>query len=503
MKMVGCLVLMSILGLLCGCDRSNKYSPKEKIAWLNLCPDFAATGKTVVTQSAECGNFLVKENPQNNSSRLISLNILRLPAINPMSQQDPLFIIAGGPGQSAVALAESFHQAFSDVRKNRDFIFLDQRGTGKSSPLNCEIESAKADEHSPVQQKVLLREAIQKCIEMHRDHAPYYTTNYAVADLDMIREAMGYKKINLWGGSYGSRVVLEYLRRYPTQARSGVIDGVAPVDIALPWFMERDVLAALTAINQQCVQAVECNRLYGDILQKAKEASELLHKTPVKVSIPHPRTQEQLVVSVDAESFASVIQLALYSRDLSTLLPQMIHNAFVGDYQLVASLMNLAKAKNEAMKISYGMHYAVVCNEDYPLYKDKKAEESNVFLHAHSVQKYSEVCSQWPTAKLPSDYWQPFKSEIPVLILSGEVDPVTPPAWGALAKKSLKNATEIIAPGGHHIVTQEGCITQLIAAFIERGDGQQLNSSCVKNIKPLAIWLPPAKAEASSHEQQD
>jgi pimeloyl-ACP methyl ester carboxylesterase len=341
------------------------------------------------------------------------------------------------------------------------------------------------------------RAAVKLCVEKIKDHAAYYTTNYAVEDLDAVRTALGYEKINVWGGSYGSRVVLEYLRRYPAHSRSGVVDGVAPVAIALPWSMEVDALAALTAINKQCADTPACAAQYGDIVQKAQKTSAYLLNNPQEIKITHPRTQEKILVNVTAQDFSSVIRLALYSRDLSSLLPQVISEAEAGDYTLFASLIYLAKAKSEMAGINYAMHYTVVCNEDYPLYKDKDPAETNVFLNTQMVEKYSEICAQWPRAQLPEDYWQPIKSNVPVLMLSGAVDPVTPPRWAELVKSGLTNATHIVAPGGHHITTQEGCIAQLMTAFIVKGSGKELDAQCANNIQPLAIHLPPKALDSA------
>jgi pimeloyl-ACP methyl ester carboxylesterase len=290
-------------------------------------------------------------------------------------------------------------------------------------------------------------------------------------------------------------VVLEYLRRYPNHTRASVLDGVAPVAIALPWSMEADGLAALQAINKQCANTPACLTHFGDIVKKAQTISSRLLANPQDIKINHPRTQEKVIVSMTAQDFSGVIRLALYSRDLSSLLPQVISDAEAGDYSVLASLIYLAKSKSEMAGINYGMHYTVVCNEDYPLYKNKPATDANVFLNTHMVQKYSEVCEHWPRAQLPADYWAPIKSDLPVLALSGAVDPVTPPYWGEQVKAGLTNLTHIIAPGGHHIVSSEGCIAQLITAFIAKGDAKTLDASCANNIQPLAIYIPPSFME--------
>ncbi|MET0355139.1 MAG: alpha/beta hydrolase [Cellvibrio sp.] len=490
-----------VIAILSGCDRTHRAIDDSAVPWLSRCPDFSKTGKAPVEQNAQCGVFEVKENPLDTNAKKIGLNILRIPAVNPVPEKDPLFIIAGGPGQSAVVVAESIHRAFGEIRKNRDIIFVDQRGTGKSHPLDCDVEPEIAKQLSEQEQEKLLQDSVKKCIEKHKDHAAFYTTNYAVNDLDEVRKALGYEKINLWGGSYGSRVVLEYMRRYPAHLRAGVLDGAAPVSIALPWFMEVDGLAGLQAINKQCAETPACVSHYGDIVAKAQKLSNQLLQNPQSIKISHPRTQEKVTVNLTAQDFSGVVRLALYNRDVSSLLPQVIGDADAGDYELFASLSYLAKAKSDMAGISYGMHYTVACNEDYPLYKSKNALDSNVFLNSQMVQQYSKICAQWPIAQLPADYWEEVKSEVPTLILSGAMDPVTPPRWGEVVANNLPNAVHVVAPGGHHIITGDGCISQLIAAFIIKGDAKSLDTKCAQNIQPLAIHIPPAAKQLDHTEK--
>ncbi len=495
MKRVWLFLLFVILA---GCERNHQSDTAKNPDWLKLCPDYAATGKAPVAANAQCGSLMLKEDPQNPQSQEIAINVLRLPAVIPVPEADPLFVIAGGPGQSAVTLAESVHQVFNDVRKSRDIVFVDQRGTGKSNAFDCVFETEASAQLPADLQQAFVRKAAEDCVAKYRNHFAFYTTPYAVADLDAVRAALGYPKINLWGGSYGSRVVLDYMRRYPAQTRAAIIDGVAPPDIALPWFMERDGLAALASINQQCEKTPECKNRYGNILDKANVVSARLQTAPVAVSFPHPRTQGKMNTTLVAEDFSAIIHLALYNRDLSALLPQVISDSEAGDYQLFSSLIYLAKSRSDLSGINYAMHYAVVCNEDYPLYQHKNAAESNLFLNAQMVQRYSEICSLWPKATLPDNYWQPVASDVPVLILSGAVDPVTPPLWGQFVQKSLPNAVHLIAPGGHHIVTMEGCMSQLIAQFIAKGEAKSLEAQCVQNIQPLAIHMPPQASDSAS-----
>ncbi|HSC66509.1 MAG TPA: alpha/beta hydrolase, partial [Cellvibrio sp.] len=262
------ILCLSLLILLSAC---TKQPDDAAIAAsiLKPCPGFVETGKPPLVYGAECGELSVKENPDDPASAEIQLAILRLPAISPAPAGDPLFLIQGGPGGSSIEMASQVHGFFSDVRKNRDLIFVDQRGTGKSNPLRCEQLSVDDQKLPEAEQTGKYLGLLKSCAEKYQHNSAFYTTPYAAQDLDAVRSALGYGKINVWGGSYGTRVALEYARLYPQQARTIILDGVAPVSIALPKYFARDALAALTAVNNECLSQPNCAAEFGDIEQKA------------------------------------------------------------------------------------------------------------------------------------------------------------------------------------------------------------------------------------------
>lgn len=484
---IGQYLLIVILGVLlsaCGKPVNNNASALT----LNLCPGFSATGKPPIVHRAECGSLLVPENYSAQDSATISLNILRLPAINPTPKEDPLIIIAGGPGQSAVGIAEQLYYSFEDVRKNRDILFIDQRGTGQSNPLQCDGLLGMDQGLSLAEQKINMHTALHACIAHYGEHLEFYTTPYAVRDLDAVRLALGYEQVNLWGVSYGTRVAMEYMRRYPSVVRTSILDGVAPVGIALPWFAETDALASLTTIQHQCAANQECANRYGDLLQQAWAVAKRLQQ-PVEVTIEHPATRLPFRVTMTPQLFASAIRMALYSRDLTRILPLAIHQAHNKNYQLITALISMAENRGGYADISMGMHYTVLCNEDYPQYKNQDKHLSEKFMDMRAVENMTEVCELWPRYALPDEYSSPLKSDIPTLLLSGARDPITPPYWAEQVLQGLTNAKHGVAPGGHHSITRDGCSTQLIAQFINTADSTQLDVSCVANILPLMPYL--------------
>lgn len=498
-----CVTVLPLFLLACG--GSIKTEDRSAPALLNSCPGFAVTGKPPIVSGAECGVLPVAENPAADDGANIGLNILRLPAINPVPKDDPLFIIAGGPGQSAVEVAQHLFYAFEDVRKSRDIIFIDQRGTGKSNPLQCDGLAAMAQSLPIEELKEARATALRECVDELGERVAFYTTPYAVQDMESVRVALGYQKINVWGVSYGTRVALEYMRRYPHAVRTCVLDGLAPASIALPWSAETDAMNALAAINQQCAALADCQKRYGDLIAKAEAVSLRLAAGPVAVEIKHPSTRLPYRVDMSVELFASVVRLALYSRDLARILPLAIHQAYEEDYQLITALISLAERRSGFADISLGMHFTVLCNEDYPQYQAREFVESEHFLRLGAVKSSAEICAQWPRFPLPEKFLTELHSDVPTLLLSGARDPVTPPVWAEQVKAGLTRVKHGVAPGGHHSITRDGCVAKVIAQFIHTGDIERLDIACIEKILPMQPYYdvdPELWEAANSREPQ-
>ena len=492
-RLVYGLLYFFLFGFLSACSEKIAHQSNAN-SILKPCPGFVETGKPLLVYGAECGELMLKENPADANSNDISVAILRLPAISPVPNADPLFLIQGGPGGSSIEMANQIHNFFAEVRKNRDLIFVDQRGTGKSNPLRCEQISPEDLTLPEAEQKEKYIALIKSCAEKFHHNAAFYTTVHGVQDLDAVRSALGYEKINLWGGSYGTRVALEYARRYPQQTRTIVLDGVAPVSIALPKYFARDAMAALVAVNNECLAQSECAAEFGDIVRKAETVLQRLNElqvagTPLEISYEHPRNQQMETLHLTPRAFSSLIFMSLYSRDLTVLLPRAISFAEKEDYRLLAALSALSAEQVQMMNIAEGMRYSVICNEDWPQLSPHDIEQSEPFFGMPFVKDMQPICALWPKAELPDDYWEPIVSDVPALLLSGQHDPVTPDIWAQTVAKYLSNSTSLSAAGGNHSISMEGCVPQLIAQFIERASMHNVKADCVEKIKPLPLVL--------------
>jgi len=490
------LSIVVVFALLSGCDqgREGQHSELSPTLLLKACPGFAETGELMAVANAECGKLSVLENPDDPKGRRISINIQRLPAISPLAAADPLFILTGGPGQAATEFADYVAPLFRDVRKKRDIILLDQRGTGQSNPLDCEPEEEEEDwtindAASQLKREVLL----QHCLDSYDADLRFYSTTYAMADLDKVRAALGYQRINLWGVSYGTRAALVYMRDYPEQVRTAILDGSAPVNMLIPRYMERDADRALRELSEQCEASEACEQHLGNVLANVRTVMKRLAVGDVEVTVEHPLSRQATQVLISAKRFAAFVRGALYARELSPLIPLAMANAAAEDYQLVMSMIMLSSKQMES-SLSQGMFLSVICSEDFSVLNQLNAqgrlsEEPAVLLKSEALGQMENDCRLWPKGAVSSDYFAPVVSAVPTLLLSGNSDPATPPRWAEDVSKNLSNSKHLVAQGGHHGISALGCVPDLMAEFIELGEHDSLDSECVKAIKPTPFFV--------------
>src|SRR5215210_3221642 len=178
-----------------------------------------------------CGQLPVWENREARSGRKIDLQVVVIPATSPSPVPDPLFYLAGGPGESAIREAPYFPQVFARLRRDRDLVFVDQRGTGKSGVLACELPGSEDDPQGYLREMFPL-ESIRTCAAGLSKNADLrqYTNIQVLDDLDDVRAWLGYERINLYGGSYGTRAAVVYLKRHPEHVRSVILDALVPLD---------------------------------------------------------------------------------------------------------------------------------------------------------------------------------------------------------------------------------------------------------------------------------
>ena len=449
---------------------------------------------------ARCGTFEVFENREAASGRKIALKVVLLPALANDPAPDPVFFLSGGPGSGAASMVERIEPMFDLIRRRRDVVLVDQRGTGDSGPLECDLGEGNPELDFTLS---IPPEQVQACLGSYGDaDTRQYVTPVAMDDLDDVRAWLGYDRINLYGGSYGTRAALVYLRRHEDHVRTVVLDGVAPVQMSLPLFFARDAHAALEKVFQDCEASEACNERFPALRQKATDLFSRLERSPVRAAFLHPRTGERLERTIDRDAVAMVLTGMLYSPWLTSLAPLALERAAQGDFQM---LMPLATANEEVAGImSQGMFYSVVCSEDWPKItpQARQAETEDTFVGEALFESRWKPCEHWPQAKLPDAYYEPVRSDKPVLIFSGGLDPVTPPSWGDLAAETLPNSHHIVAEKAGHGVSPLGCAPRLIEEFLETAGAAELDASCIGKIRrpafllnPVATVLPAEEAE--------
>jgi len=440
-----------------------------------------------IDTAARCGKYEVWEDRDKKAGRRIKLNIAVLPARISSRDPDPVFVFAGGPGQGAVSLAGQVQGIFSRLNETRDVVLIDQRGTGGSHPLDC------GEDNQPLQamfEDALPERLVQRCLERLDADPRLYVTSIAVEDFDEVRDALGYPRINLWGASYGTRMALEYLRRHGDHVRSVVLDGVAPSTMKLPLSFVADGEAALDKLIAACESDERCRKSYPGLRATIDSMKSHLAGAPERATIEDPRSGARETISVNENVFLTGLFRPLYVAELASLLPYGVAQASDGDFNpLLAQNLELVDSVSENLAV--GLHLSVICAEDIPRITPEDLERvSHSFFGTALVDDFIRACSKWPQGRVPADYYDPVRSDVPVLILSGGIDPATPPRHAEQVAATLPNARHFVAPQIGHGVSSHGCAPRLIESFVRAGSAASLDGKCLEKI-PRPLFLLP------------
>ncbi len=434
---------------------------------------------------AQCTTFAVPEDRSKPGGRSIALNIAWIPPRNTGDPAtDPVFFLAGGPGQAAVATFPALAPVFSDVMKDRGIVLVDQRGTGKSNPLNCKSAGNEQVDSDPA----AARTWIEGCIAELSAKADLrrYTTTDAVADLDAVRKAIGADRINLIGVSYGTRMAQQYALRHPQHVRTVTLDSPVPNTLGLGNIFAGNLDSALQAQFALCKESPACKARMGDPRAELQAVLTRLRANPVQVTYRDGSTGEEVTETMTADHVAGLVRMYSYMPAAGALLPQLIHEASQGRY---ANLMALAKMMQGDMQdaMAMGMQMSVICTEDAASMVTR-AEDADTVLGNRMVEAMAAMCQAWPKGDKPADFNTPLKGDLPVLVLTGEFDPVTPPRYGEqIANKGLPNARWLNLKGQGHNVIGAGCMPKLFAQFIEKADAKALDAKCLDKL----AYVPP------------
>lgn len=466
-----------LLTLLASCSPRNLTTTPEASITLEDCALTSPTGRQF---DAKCGTLTVPEDRANPSGRQIHLNIAIFPAIKREAEPDPLFLLAGGPGQSAIEAFPVMLGLLYDIHQDRDIVLVDQRGTGKSNPLRC-----LSPEDEALDDEQALTE-LKSCPETLDADTRFYTTEIAMTDLDDIRAALGYESINIYGASYGTRAALTYLRMFPQHIRTVTLDAV--VDPGFVMFMDAalDGQSALDQFFTRCEGDEACKATFPNLRNEFNGLLSRLDQSSPEIIIPHPLTNKPLDLTVTRRLLTTMVFNTLYVPELVATLPLSIHEAYANEnYIPLISQAFLVDAG-----LYDGMFYAVTCTEDAPLISaSHAARRSEQSVFGDRTVDFATVCASWEKGSVSPEFREPVTSNAPVLILSGGADPITPPWHAGKVADNLTNELHLVFPGMGHGNLANLCSADIFEKFIDTASIQGLDTTCVDKVLPPPFFV--------------
>lgn len=441
---------------------------------------------------ARCGTLARPLNPAEPDAGSIDIRVAVVPALDLTPEPDPLVPLAGGPGQAAIRSYAGYLAAFGRVRRNRDILLIDQRGTGESARLDCDYGEEPGDDLVDGQYSREKTLAFTESCLADLPHDPrYFTTSVAVTDLEAVRVALGYPALNLYGVSYGSRVAQHYARRYPEATRTIVLDGVVPPQLPLGPEIATEAQRAVESILSRCAEQPSCHQRFPDVAAGFETLKTALDTEPVEVELADPLTGKIDVVSFGRGEFAGAIRLLAYHPNTIALMPLLISEAADGNYQPLAAQFRMT-AVALADSLALGMHNSIMCTEDVPFYDEARVDYAALeasYMGPVQLEALKAICSRWPAGVIDDDFREPLATNIPVLLLSGSADPITPPRYAELAKAELERARPLIGNGQGHGQFIVGCTPRLIGEFVAAADPDAIDPECMGRSFVMPFFL--------------
>ena len=453
---------------------------------LSDCRISAGPGSASI--AARCGTLVRPLDPSNAASGTIELSVAVVPALTLEPAADAFVPIAGGPGMSSINFYVGWASAFERVRQHRDILLIDQRGTGKSAPMTCDVDDEIVE--GAYTEEDTLR-AVEDCLATLPYDPRFFTTSVAVTDLEALRAALGYDALNLYGSSYGTRVAQHFARRYPDRARAIIIDGVVPPQLPLGPEIATESQRAIDRVLDRCSEDPACAGQFPDIHQDFQQLRDTLRENVIPVRVPNPVTGQVETLDFSNDHMAAAIRMFLYNHRTLALLPLLIHEAADGNLvPIAAQFQMIVVALNEALNI--GMHNAVMCTEDAPFIDfaavDRAALDAS-YLGPLQLDAIRTMCSVWPKGLLDDDLRLPLATDMPVLLLSGDSDPITPPRYAKLAAVDMSNAWLLTGKYQGHGLGIVGCMPRLIGKFIDTLRLEDGEADCLDDSFSMPFFL--------------
>jgi len=443
------------------------------VDWLSSCE--------VGGEAGWCGTYEVWEDREARAGRRIGLNVIVLPARQSPAASDALVWLDGGPGAAATESGPGLAGAFVAARETRDLLLVDQRGTGRSHPLDCPGPSADA----PLQahfEEFLPPDEVRACLAAQDADVRMYTTPIAMDDLNEVREALGYAQLDLFGGSYGTRAGLIYMRRHPETVRVAVLKGVAPTNMRNPLPFAKALEWGLEGVFTACRDEAACAAAFPELEDDWSRVVARFEAGPATATVTHDGRTEEVTISKGV--FADGVRHILYSVGASTLLPRIIHEAAGGDFSTFAA-RELEQAIGFADALSNGMFLTVTCSEDLRFLTEEeiRRETAGTFMGDYRVRRQLAACDIWGRGDIDDSYSAPVTVDVPTLLISGEFDTATPVAGASWVAEHLPSALHLIVPNESHGFANPACEISVVNAFIMNGGAEGLDYACISETR--------------------
>ena len=438
-------------------------------------------GVGVATLRAYCAAVPVPEDRRAPGGRQLMLKVAVVRPEAAQADPDLVVFLDGGPGGAATQDYPALAAAFGPLRKKHAVLLIDQRGTGGSGALDCPAEvGTDAAPELP-----RLRECLAGLAA--RAAPQFYTTSDAVEDLESVRQRLGGPQLDLIGVSYGTRVAQQYARRYGTAVRALVLDGAVPNTLAVGSDHAANLETALRDIFGNCRASAACQARYGDPYQTLRRVQARLRAHPQALTVRDPYTFATHQKILSAEALAQLVRIYAYTAHTAALLPYVLQQAQQGDY---APLMGQAEAVvgDVAEGLSAGMALSVSCAEDADGLRPQ-AGDTDTVLGNTLVNGVLAACALWPHGRRPADFGEPLRGALPVLVLAGQYDPVTPLRYGEAVVKTLPRGRLLQLKGQGHGLLSVGCVPRLVDEFIRRLDARGLDARCLEVLAPTPFFV--------------
>lgn len=456
--------------------------------------------------AARCGVVQRPLDPARPQGPQIDVHYAVLPALSRNKAPDAVFFFAGGPGQSAIRLAGPLAAAHPRLRQRRDLVFVDQRGTGRSAPLACADDDERAvlqplaDRSDDARRLQALQRCRQALQALPHGDLRFYTTEIAMADVDAVRQALGIARINAIGASYGTRAVLSYQRQFPQALRRAVLDGVAPPDMRLPDAGAADNQAAWDSLVQACMADAACARRHPALPQRLPT---LLAALPQPVDLPHPVSGRAETVTLTRDTLLAMVRAPLYNPAFAAALPAALDAAAAGQWAPLAALGQTLGGLGGGF--ATGQHFSVVCSEDLGpgAPPAPPALPASAPFAGGARALYQAACADWPRGAVSPAFYTLPPAGAPVWLLSGSLDPVTPPRHGQRVAQALgPQARHLVVPNTGHGTLALPCLREAVARFITTADDAEAlaqPADCAATLpRPPAFQPPTGRAAAGT-----